>query len=330
MLTNFQGKVAILVLSIILTSISYSQCPPEVLYYRFKFNTGSTTKNFADPGRGSVIASVIGHQFGQGGQFDSCLVGIGGTSNYVNTGWATNIGTGNWTISFWVNNLQDRNPTYMFGDQTANNFRCIYGGAAGNNNMMLRGNFQDMTITNVMPGPTVIHIVYDGSTINIYRNGLWQNSYARSGINISGTGPFQVGGLNNHNCLNTNGLIDEFRFYNRALSFHEIQTTWNVELECVTGIEPKFSTPEKFELSQNYPNPFNPSTIIKYGIPKSTHVNLAIYDETGKEVAILINDVKQPGNYEITFNGESLSSGVYLYKLETGEFSRTKKMILVK
>jgi hypothetical protein len=330
MLTNFKGKVAILLLSLMLTSISNSQCPPELLYYRFKLNTGSTTKNFAEPGAGSLMASVIGHHLGPGGQFDSCLVGMGGTTNYVNTGWATNIGTGNWTISFWVKDLQDRNPTYLFGDQTANNFRCYYGGSAGSNNILLRGSFPDITIYNVMPGPTVIHIVYNGTSVNVYKNAIWQNSYARSGLNLSGTGPFEVGGMVNHNCLNTNGLLDEFRFYNRALSFFEIQDSWNVELECITGIEPKFSIPNKFVLSQNYPNPFNPSTIIKYGIPKSTLVKLTIYDETGKEVALLINEVKPAGNYEFSFDGGNFSSGVYLYKLETNDFRQTRKMILMK
>ena len=181
-----------------------------------------------------------------------------------------------------------------------------------------------------MPGPTVIHIVYNGTSITVYKNAIWQNSYARSGINLSGTGPFEVGGMVNHNCLNTNGLMDEFRFYNRALSFYEIQDSWNVELECITGIEPKFSIPNKFELSQNYPNPFNPSTIIKYGIPKSTLVKLTIYDETGREVVLLVNEVKQAGNYEISFDGGNFSSGLYLYTLETNDFRQTRKMILMK
>lgn len=330
MLTNYKGIAAMLFLLLIFTSISYSQCPPEVLYYRFKLNTATSTKNFAQPGSGNLMANVIGHHFGPGGEFDSCLVGMGGTTNYLNTGWATNIGTGNWTISFWVNNLVDRNPTYLFGDQTANNFRCFFGGSAGSNNILLRGNFQDITVYNVMPGPTVIHLVYNGTSITVYRNGIWQNSFARSGINFSGSGPFLIGGMDNRNCLNTDGLIDEFRLYNRALSFLEIQDSWNIELECITGVERKFAAPDKYELSQNYPNPFNPTTIIKYGIPRSTSVKLAVYDESGKEVALLVDEEKPSGDYEITFDGSSLSSGVYLYKLETGDFIRTKKMILIK
>lgn len=330
MLTNLRGGVAIFFLSLMLTSTFYSQCPPEILYYRFKTNTGSNTKNFAVPGRGNLMASVIGHDIGPGGQFDSCLIGIGGTNNYINTGWASNIGTGKWTISCWLNNIEDRNPTYLFGDQSAGNFRCIFGGAAGTNNIMLRGNFADVTIPNVMPGPTVIHIVYDGSTIKVYKNAVLQNSYSRSGVSLSGSGPFEVGGLGNHNCLNADGMMDEFRLYDRALSYTEIQQTCYIELDCLTGILPISSTPSVFELNQNFPNPFNPVTTIKYGIPKTTLVKLTVYDENGKEVALLINGDKPAGNYSVTFDGTNFSSGVYLYKLETDGFVKTRKMILVK
>jgi len=330
MLTKYKGIVAILFLLLIFTSISKSQCPPEVLYYRFSSNTATTTKNFAQPGSGSLNATVTGQHFGSGGEFDSCLIGTGGTTHYLNTGWSTNIGTGDWTISFWVNNIQDRNPTYLFGDQTANNFRCFFGGSAGTNNVLLRGNFQDITVTNVMPGPTVIHIVYNGTSITVYRNGIWQSSSPRSGINLSGSGPFLIGGMDNRNCLNNDGRIDEFRFYNRALSFLEIQSSWNVELNCFTGIEPKFSVPDKYGLSQNYPNPFNPSTIINFGIPKSTFVKLTVFNELGQEVALLVNDVKPAGNYDIEFDGSSFSSGVYFYKLETKDFVQTKRMTLSK
>ncbi len=330
MLTKIKHKVFLLLFLGLFTSFSNGQSPPEALYYRFKNNSNNSTQNFAVPGLGNRIAPVLGHHIRPGGQFDSCLTGVTGTNNYVNTGWATNIGTGDWTISFWVSNLQNSNPTYLFGDETANNFRCFYGGAAGNNNLLLRGNFSDVQINNVMPGPTVIHIVYNGSSIKIYKNGVFQNSYPRSGINLSGTGPFEVGGTHSHNCMNQGGLMDEFRFYTRALTAAEILVTWDIELGIFTGIDPIKSVPDKFELSQNYPNPFNPSTIIKYGIPEKAWVKLTVYDETGKEAAILINDVIPAGNYEVTFDGSTLSSGMYLYKLETRDFIKTKRTILLK
>lgn len=88
--------------------------------------------------------------------------------------------------------------------------------------------------------------------------------------------------------------------------------------------------PERFELSQNYPNPFNPTTNIKLQIPKSGNVKLTVFDITGKEVALLVNENLSAGEYKIDFNGTGLTSGVYFYRLETVDFTDVKKMILVK
>lgn len=85
-----------------------------------------------------------------------------------------------------------------------------------------------------------------------------------------------------------------------------------------------------FELKQNYPNPFNPSTTINFSIPKSGFVKLAVFDLIGKEVASLVNETKSAGNYEINFNASNLSSGIYVYKITSGEFTSSKQMILIK
>ncbi|MBK7378647.1 MAG: T9SS type A sorting domain-containing protein [Ignavibacteriales bacterium] len=86
----------------------------------------------------------------------------------------------------------------------------------------------------------------------------------------------------------------------------------------------------KYELSQNYPNPFNPNTNISYSIPENAFVTLKIYDVLGNEVEVLINDQKEPGNYQIDFNASELSSGIYYYTLTAGNFTSTKKMSLIK
>ena len=88
--------------------------------------------------------------------------------------------------------------------------------------------------------------------------------------------------------------------------------------------------PDGFSLSQNYPNPFNPVTIIKYTIAKEAFVSLKVYDVLGKQIASLVNDHKQPGNYEVNFDGSSLASGIYYYRLTAGSFSETKKFVLAK
>jgi hypothetical protein len=81
---------------------------------------------------------------------------------------------------------------------------------------------------------------------------------------------------------------------------------------------------------QNYPNPFNPVTKINFNIPKSEIVTLKIYDILGKEVAILMNEIRNAGKYLIEFNAKNLSSGVYLYRIEAGDFKAVKQMLLLK
>jgi hypothetical protein len=98
----------------------------------------------------------------------------------------------------------------------------------------------------------------------------------------------------------------------------------------ITGIQNHNTVPDKYSLSQNYPNPFNPETKINYTIPKSGFVSLKVYDLLGRQVADLVNDYKMAGNYIIEFNAANLSSGVYYYKLISGEFTDIKKMTVIK
>ncbi|MDQ3020549.1 MAG: T9SS type A sorting domain-containing protein [Bacteroidota bacterium] len=99
--------------------------------------------------------------------------------------------------------------------------------------------------------------------------------------------------------------------------------------------------PSSFYLYQNYPNPFNPSSKIKFDITRDAKretlasrsgqdVTLIVYDALGKETATLVNKNLSAGSYEVEFNGRDLSSGIYFYKLETGNFSEVKRMILLK
>ena len=85
-----------------------------------------------------------------------------------------------------------------------------------------------------------------------------------------------------------------------------------------------------FELKQNYPNPFNPSTRINFAIPNSSFVNLKVYDVIGNEIATLVSEEKQAGNYEIDFNATGLPGGIYFYQIKSGSFIETRKMTLLK
>ncbi|MCB9219919.1 MAG: T9SS type A sorting domain-containing protein [Ignavibacteriales bacterium] len=103
-----------------------------------------------------------------------------------------------------------------------------------------------------------------------------------------------------------------------------------------TDVESEINLPTKFELSQNYPNPFNPTTIIKYSVPNvvsnfsSNNVELKVYDVLGREIKTLVNQKQKAGNYEVSFDAKELSSGVYFYRLQSGDFIQTKKMMLLK
>ncbi len=88
--------------------------------------------------------------------------------------------------------------------------------------------------------------------------------------------------------------------------------------------------PDDYELYQNYPNPFNPETRIKFGIPEEALVSLIVYDPIGREVEVLLNESLPPATYSIVFNSTNLPSGIYFYKLIAGDYSSTKKMVLLK
>ncbi len=108
------------------------------------------------------------------------------------------------------------------------------------------------------------------------------------------------------------------------------EKTMRFHLVGVVDVENETGSPSDFYLSQNYPNPFNPVTNVKYSIPQSSFVSIKIYDILGNEVATLVNEEKPAGEYEIKFNGNNLSSGVYFYRLETNEFQKTLSMVLMK
>ena len=100
--------------------------------------------------------------------------------------------------------------------------------------------------------------------------------------------------------------------------------------EIVTSVNDEITQPTEFILEQNYPNPFNPSTKIKYSIPQSSNIAIKVFDILGNEIETLINEEKPAGTYELTWNAVNLPSGVYFYRLRSGSFVETKKMVLLK
>ncbi|MEO8231046.1 MAG: right-handed parallel beta-helix repeat-containing protein [Ignavibacteriota bacterium] len=138
--------------------------------------------------------------------------------------------------------------------------------------------------------------------------------------------------------INGNGTTTEKSFYSfvdknpvQGKSFYRLkQIDFDGTFELSNIIEVDFSLLTEFSLEQNYPNPFNPTTSIKYAIGSKQFVQLKIYNILGNEVSTLVNEIRPAGNYEVNFNASRLSSGVYFYKLQSGSFIETKKMLLIK
>jgi hypothetical protein len=117
----------------------------------------------------------------------------------------------------------------------------------------------------------------------------------------------------------------------RQVIIENYTTLLDTSLRIITPVVTENEiAPDEYVLNQNYPNPFNPVTVIKYSIPKTELVKLTVYDILGKEIETLVNEVKNPGEYRVDFNASSYTNGVYFYKLTTGNFSQTKKMLFVK
>lgn len=130
--------------------------------------------------------------------------------------------------------------------------------------------------------------------------------------------------VQNYSFVDNNLLSNTYNYRLKQIDFDGSYAYHNLNQEVFVG------APTVFSLSQNFPNPFNPSTLISYQIPVDSKVNITVYDLLGNVIAVLVNEEKAAGSYEIKYDASSLSSGVYFYKLLAGEFVSTKKMNLLK
>ena len=148
---------------------------------------------------------------------------------------------------------------------------------------------------------------------------LWEKRY-----NNSGTGthiPVSIATDNSGNIFVTG--------YSHNSSGNFDFATIKYTEDIVLGKD-EINVPSEFDLHQNYPNPFNPSTVIKFDIPTDEFVRIAVYDMLGKEIAVPVNEFKHAGSYEVNIDGSALASGTYFYRINAGNFTEIKKMILIK
>lgn len=242
---------------LLLASLVAGQSVPEILYYKFNEGSGSSTSNIAVPGQGSTNPSITGHQLSaSGGQFGGSLAGVTNTSggNRVNTGWVTNLGSGSWTVGFWIHlhGVTGNNPTelmYVFGDPTAGQFRCFINSSAGAGNIRMRGPMTELGSLGapLLTGGHYVHWVYNAANTNLalYIDASLNGSVSQpGGLSLNGTGAFQVGGYSgggSPQSLRTGVNLDEFRVYDRALSAAEISQTWNTTL-TPSGLNADFTS----------------------------------------------------------------------------------------
>jgi photosystem II stability/assembly factor-like uncharacterized protein len=120
--------------------------------------------------------------------------------------------------------------------------------------------------------------------------------------------------------------------YYRIRAYNDTRTSPSSQVIAVSlvGVQDNVSIPKEFSIEQNYPNPFNPTTTINYSVPKSQFVTLKVFDLLGREIATLVNENENAGYYKVKFDASSLTSGIYFYQLRSGNFSETKKLVLLK
>jgi phosphatidylserine/phosphatidylglycerophosphate/cardiolipin synthase-like enzyme len=171
-----------------------------------------------------------------------------------------------------------------------------------------------------------------------FSNGLLHHKYAIIDAEYSNVTPYVITGSHNwsssaENSNDENTLIIQdaqiANFYLQEFTARYYEAG-GVDSILLSSDEINLEVPDQYSLQQNYPNPFNPVTTINFQIPVSGIVTLKVYDVLGREVITLINEEKSAGSYSLEFNASKLSSGVYIYQLNSGNFKATKKLLLMK
>ena len=188
---------------------------------------------------------------------------------------------------------------------------------SSDNNSMLSSDVKVLTGNTY---PTIVYGSFNGRTYVYSFNGT---SFTKEYENLTYPGP----AVRRVYWLPWSGYDG---FFNKWSSSSSNGTLYIFKKDTEVGIEPVNNIPAEFILYQNYPNPFNPSTTISYELKNGGYVTLSVYDINGKLIKSLINKEQEPGNYTVNYTSSESSSGIYFYKLSTGSFSDTKKMILLK
>ncbi|MCY7362122.1 MAG: T9SS type A sorting domain-containing protein, partial [Ignavibacteria bacterium] len=188
---------------------------------------------------------------------------------------------------------------------------------AGINWQNISGNLPDVPHHSVIIDPLFNQNIYAGSDLGVYvstNSGVSWNEYM-TGMPYALTFDLSIVYPNRKIRATTYGNgVYERKLFENPVSVNSVNS----------------NVVNNFKLYQNYPNPFNPGTKINYVLRVTNYVSILVYDVLGNEVKSLINQQQIAGNYEVEFDGSNLASGVYFYKLQSGSFSETKRMLLIK
>jgi len=158
-------------------------------------------------------------------------------------------------------------------------------------------------------------------TIFNFQSSMFNDNWSKAGF-VNGNG--NTNNMSNYTFTDKNLQSGKYKFRLKQTDFNGNFKYYELSNEVTIGV------PDKFYLSQNYPNPFNPTSNLEFGISELGFVSLKVYDGLGNEVAVLVNESKAPGYYNVQFDGSKLSSGIYFYRLESNGLVQTKRMMMVK
>jgi photosystem II stability/assembly factor-like uncharacterized protein len=247
----------------------------------------------------------------------------------------------------------------LFAARETNNMPYSYTSSDGGSVWSELNNINFPTITYLSEGSVLWAGTIDGVWLSTNNgltwyernNGLSADPYSSSIIRVNGMliTSLKFGGSgvyrSSNNGLNWENIgsglpflssIEKLFVYNNNLIAATSQGLYERNLSEIVGIQKGNNIlPQAYRLHQNYPNPFNPSTIIKFDVPdfslsKESLVTLKIYDALGREISVLVNGKLSPGAHEVNWDASNFPSGIYYYKLESGNFSESRKMILLK
>jgi hypothetical protein len=265
--------------------------------------------------------------------FDNIIGGDGGrhgdsgTSTYSGNG---DDGSGNPT--FMATNDPGANVTFLVNDAAAQTAFDPYGTILPAHTVDVAVTFNlgaTFTSGDVIPG--YVLRIPDGDRANVMSAGKWDN----------GTWTVEFKRKNSGSeydfAVPSGGTVDfVHEIFDNVGHDHWMDgwdaTVYTLDFSNIVSVDGQSGDqlPKSYALSQNYPNPFNPTTSISYDIPQNSYVSLKIFDVLGNEVQTLVNEKQDAGNYTVTFNADGITSGIYFYQLETGNFVTTKKMVLMK